>query len=132
MRTVTVLLVAVMLLAGCSTKSGSGGSSEAPVSSNGDFSMTLAFEPTPPKQGSETLIVTVKDSADRQVKGAAVKIGTTMPRMSMTGPNLTAQDNGDGTYSAVTNLNFATKWVFNVRAAARGKSATAEFAQDVP
>jgi len=54
-----------------------------------------------------------------------------MPAMSMSGPTLTFQDNGDGTYSAVTNMNYQTKWVLDVSATATGKSGAAEFAQDV-
>jgi YtkA-like protein len=73
----------------------------------------------------------VKDSTGSPVKGAEVKIGTTMPQMSMTGPNLIAQDNGDGTYSAVTNMNYATHWVLDVTATVGVKNAKAEFAADV-
>ncbi len=131
MRNVVVLMVAILLLVGCSAKSGSAGSSGAPVSSSGDFSMTLSFEPAPPKQGSETLTVAVKDGAGNPVKGATVKIGTTMPQMSMNGPNFTAQDNGDGTYSAITNLNYATRWVFDIATTRDGKTAKAEFTADV-
>lgn len=29
---------------------------------------------------------------------------------------VSAQDNGDGTYSARTNLNYATTWMFDVKA----------------
>ena len=131
MHKVFIVIAALALLAGCSTKTDSTGSSNAPLSSSGDFSMTLAFEPAPPKQGSETVTIAVKDSAGSPVKGATVKIGTAMPQMSMTGPNISAQDNGDGTYSAVTNMNYATRWVLDVTATLGGKSAKAEFAADV-
>ncbi|MDQ6766875.1 MAG: FixH family protein [Candidatus Eremiobacteraeota bacterium] len=132
MQKVFTVIAALTLLAGCSTKTGSAGSSNAPVSSSGDFSMTLAFEPTPPKQGAETLTLTIKDSNGNPVKGASLTIATTMPAMSMTGPSLKPQNNGDGTYSVVTNLNYGTKWVFDVTASAAGKYGKAEFAQDVP
>ena len=131
MRKVLVLIATLTLLAGCSAKTGSAGNSVAPLSSSGDFSMTLTLDPTPPKQGSETITVSVKDSAGGPVKGAVVKIGTTMPQMSMNGANLTAQDNGDGTYSVVTNMNYATRWVLDVIAIRGGKNAKAEFAIDV-
>ncbi len=35
----------------------------------------------------------------------------------MKGPKFSAQDNGDRTYSARTTLNYATVWVFEVKAA---------------
>ena len=131
MRDVIIFAVAALVLAGCSAKTGSPTGSNAPVSSSGDFSMTLAFDPTPPKQGNETITIALKDSAGNPVKGAVVKIGTTMPQMSMSGPNLTAQDNGDGTYSAVTNMNYATHWVLDVTAVLAAKNAKAEFAMDL-
>ena len=88
------------------------------------FTVSTAFDPTPPHQGPQTITVTVKDPMGKPVKGAKVKIATNMPLMSMAGPKLTAQDNGDGTYSAQTNLNYATTWTFDVTATAQGKSGT--------
>ena len=131
MRNLIILAAALSLLAACSEKTGSNTSAGAPVSSSGDFAMTLSFDPTPPKQGNETITVALQDSAGNPVKGATVAISTTMPQMSMRGPNLTAQDNGDGTYSAVTNMNFATRWVLDVTAKLSNKSAKAEFAANV-
>jgi ABC-type glycerol-3-phosphate transport system substrate-binding protein len=131
MRTAVALVIATLLIAGCSSKSPSAGSSGAPSSSSGDFSMTLSFDPAPPAKGNETITITVKDDSGNAVKGAIVKIGTTMPQMSMTGPKLTAQDNGDGTYSAVANLIYATHWVFDVAATQDGKRGNAEFTADV-
>jgi nitrogen fixation protein FixH len=93
--------------------------------------MTMSFDPSPPKQGNETISISVKDASGNAVKGAIVKAMTTMPAMSMSGPALTFQDNGDGTYSAVTNMNYQTKWVLDVKATAPGKSGAAEFDQDV-
>ena len=132
MRCVIVLVVAIMLLTDCSAKSSPAGYSGAPVSSSGDFSMTLSFEPSPPKRGNETVTVTLKDAVGNPVTGATVKISTSMPAMSMTGPILTAQDNSDGTYSAVTNLNYETQWVFEISAIQGGKSAKATFKADIP
>jgi hypothetical protein len=89
---------------------------------NGGLSMSTTFAPNPPHQGPETITVMVKDATGKPVKGAKVKIATNMPSMSMPGPTLTAQDNGDGTYSAQTNLNYSTMWTFTVTASAKGKS----------
>ena len=47
------------------------------------------------------------------------------------GAKLTAQDNGDGTYSAQTNLNYATMWTFAVTATAQGKTDTSTTKLDI-
>jgi hypothetical protein len=93
--------------------------------------VSTAFDPKPPHQGPETITVTVKDAMGKLIKGAKVKIATNMPMMSMAGPTLTAQDNSDGTYSAQTNLNYATTWTFAVTASAQGKTGTARSKFDV-
>ena len=131
MRTFLVVAAAGLLLFACSGKSGSNANPVAPVSSSGDFTITLSFDPTPPKQGNETITVDLRDGAGNPVTGALVTIRTTMPQMSMAGPKLTAQGNSDGTYSAVTNMNFATRWVLDVTATLSSKGAKAEFTADV-
>ena len=93
--------------------------------------MSLTFDPTPPKQGNETITVTVKDTTGKPVSGAVVKSEARMPDMKMTGPSLTFQDNGDGTYSAVANLNYQTNWVFDVTASRGASTSKAEFKADV-
>jgi YtkA-like/Invasin, domain 3 len=95
------------------------------------LSVSTSFDPKPPHQGLETITVTVKDAMGKPVKGAKVKLATNMPMMSMAGPTLTAQDNGDGTYSAQTNLNFATTWTFAVTATALGKTGKATTKVDI-
>lgn len=134
MKPLLVSVALTLALVGC----GSGGSSSSssattltPASSSGEFTMTMSFDPAPPKQGNETISISVKDASGNAVKGARLKATTKMPAMSMAGPALAFQDNGDGTYSAETNMNYQTKWVLDVRASAGGKSGTAEFEQDV-
>jgi len=51
--------------------------------------------------------------------------------ISMAGPKLTAQDNGDGTYSAQTNLNYATTWTFAVTASGMGQTGSATSKLDI-
>lgn len=131
MRYPIIVVLTVMLLAGCSGKSGAPGGSGTPVTSSGDFSMKLSFEPAPPKQGSETLTLTLIDASGNPVKGAMVTMDTKMPDMQMSGPSLRLQDNGDGTYSGVANLTYQTKWVFTARATSQGKSGSADFVEDV-
>ena len=118
-------------LAACSAKSDTTSSATVTAQPAGDFSVATQFTPDPPKQGSETITVIVKDAGGNVVKGATVKISSTMPAMSMVGPTLNATDNGDGTYAAQTNLNYATQWVFDIRIASAGKTGTAHVTQDV-
>jgi len=127
-----VLLVAlVATLAACSAKTETATTTMTPGQTAGDFTVATSFSPDPPKQGPETMIVSVKDAAGNPVKGATVKIATTMPAMSMAGPNLTGSDNGDGTYSVQTNLNYATQWAFDVTISANGKSGVLHVTKDV-
>ena len=128
----TLGLTAALLIAACSSNTGGGSATaQTPTSSTGELAMTLAFSPSPPKQGSETITISLKDASGNAVKGATVHISTKMPDMSMTGPTMTALDNGDGTYSAVANMNYQTKWLFDVTASNAGKSSTASFTVDV-
>lgn len=109
-----VALAALTLLAACG-----GGNA-----SNG-LSIGTAFSPDPPKQGTETVTVRLQDPSGAPVKGADVRIVTTMPQMSMSGPTAVATDNGDGSYSAKIVVAYATKWVFAISAKSDEKTATA-------
>jgi len=122
--------LAALWVASCAPSGNSGGA-QAPTSSTGDLAMTIAFDPSPPKQGSETITISLKDASGSATKGATVRIATKMPDMGMTGPAMSAQDNGDGTYSAVANFTYQTKWVFDVTASFGGKSSSAEFMNNV-
>ncbi len=124
--------VLVATIAACTSKSETSSSTtttQAQIA--GPFSVATQFSPEPPKQGPETITVTVKDASGTAIKGATVKIVTKMPTMSMTGPTLAATDNGDGTYAAQMNLNYATQWTFDVSVSAGGKSGIAHVTQDV-
>jgi nitrogen fixation protein FixH len=95
------------------------------------LAVSAVFDPAPPKQGMESITITVKDAMGKPVKGAAVKVATNMPTMSMTGPTVAAQDNGNGTYVAKTNLNFATTWTFDVTASSGSQKGTTHLSADV-
>ncbi len=123
-------MAATLWLAGCTSGGGSGGV-QTPAKATGDVAMTITFSPSPPKQGSETITMSLKTADGSAAKGAIVRIATNMPDMGMQGPTMTAQDNGDGTYSAVVNLNYQTQWVFDVSVSAAGKSSSAEFVNEV-
>lgn len=101
------------------------------ATSTSALTVSAAFQPNPPKQGVETIVVTVKDAVGRPVKGAIVTVGSSMPTMSMSGPSSKARDNGNGTYTAKTNVSFATKWTFDVLAAAKGRKAHTQLHADV-
>lgn len=119
------LLIALTLaftLAACSSKSETTSTTAPTGQVAGDFTISTQFSPDPPQQGAETITIGLKDASGNPVKGAAVTVATNMPSMSMAGPTLTATDNGDGTYSAQTNLNYATPWTFDIRAKAGAKT----------
>jgi nitrogen fixation protein FixH len=127
-----IALSVSLLLAACSSKDQTTSTTTtATAQQAGDFTIATQFSPDPPKQGAETITITLKDAAGNAVKGATVTIGTNMPGMSMAGPSLTASDNGDGTYSAQTNLNYATQWNFDIRAKAGAKTGKLAVKADV-
>jgi hypothetical protein len=95
------------------------------------LSVALSFAPSPPVKGFDTLTVTVKDANGNPVTGAAVRIKTTMPMMSMSGPILMPTDKGAGSYVVRGNLQYATTWVFDVTATASGAAGTARVTQEV-
>jgi nitrogen fixation protein FixH len=120
------------LLAACSSKTQTTSTTTtATAQQAGDFTISTQFSPDPPKQGDETITIALKDTGGNAVKGARVTIATSMPSMSMAGPTLTATDNGDGSYSAQTNLNYATQWTFDIRAKAGTKSGKLAVKADV-
>jgi len=131
LRRLLVPIALIATLAACSSKSETSATTTAQAQNAGGFSVATAFSPDPPKQGPETITVNVKDASGNPVKGATVKIASNMPNMSMSGPTLTATDNGDGTYPTQTNLNYTTKWVFDITVAAAGKNGTVHVTQDV-
>ncbi len=116
------------VLSACSPKSDV---ATATFQDAGDFKVATQFSPDPPKQGPETITFTVKDANSSPLKDAIVSIKSDMPTMSMAGPKLNATDNGDGTYSVQTTLNYATEWDFAINVMAGGKSGTANIKEIV-
>jgi len=125
------LAAAAIFVVACSSKDKNADNQGAAHASPGSLAITTTFNPDPPRQGTEALTLAVKDATGAPVKGAAVKITTQMPSMSMSGPGATAADNGDGTYSASLSLQYATSWHFIITASADGKTARSEVVQDV-
>ncbi len=125
---IVALVAAAVLIAGCSSKDKE---RQTRSTAAGNLSITTAFAPESLRKGSEMLTVTLKDATGAPVKGAIVKVDTTMPSMSMPGPSVAAHNNGDGSYSARLALQYATRWQFAVSATAAGKTATAHITADV-
>ncbi|MHB8703587.1 MAG: FixH family protein [Candidatus Tyrphobacter sp.] len=124
MRTIIALAAAALLIGGCSSKGKETQTTSAATGAQ-DIAITAAFTPDPPRKGVDILTLTLKDATGAPVKGASVRIDTTMPSMSMSGPTFTAKDNKDGTYTAQLALQYATTWRFAISAgAASGKGAT--------
>lgn len=90
----------------------------------------VAFNPDPPRLGTQTLTITLKEGGTA-VRGAEVTVATVMPAMAMSGPAVTASDNGDGTYTAHLSLQYATRWVFDVTASSDGRTTRAQITRDV-
>lgn len=130
MKKVVALVAAGLLIAGCSSKDKASQNSAA---SHGprDIQITTAFTPDPPRKGADVLVVMLKDGTGVPVKGATVKVETSMPSMSMGGPTVVGKDNGDGTYTARLMLQYATSWQFAVSARAPGKSGISQLTADV-
>ncbi|MDQ6932457.1 MAG: FixH family protein [Candidatus Eremiobacteraeota bacterium] len=131
MKKIAALVAATLLIAGCSSKGKDTQQSNSGVSGPDDLGITTAFIPNPPQKGPETMTITLKDRTGALVRGAVVKVQTTMPSMSMSGPSSVAHDNGDGTYSARFNLQYATGWQFAISAKAKSKNGRTEVRADV-
>jgi nitrogen fixation protein FixH len=109
---------------------GTSAGAAAPVSAAQALAVSASVSPNPPKTGPATIVVTVSESG-KPVSGAKVTIKTDMPAMSMPGPTLRATDNGDGTYSALTNLTDATTWRLRISAKSGAKTGAAVISVDV-
>ncbi|MDQ2680388.1 MAG: FixH family protein [Candidatus Eremiobacteraeota bacterium] len=129
MKGLASLTTIVVFLIGCSAANQSAIDGNTVVQ-NG-LTVGAVFNPNPPAKGIDTLTVTVKDAAGSVVKGAVVKITSSMPSMSMGGPNMIASDNGDGTYTARLSLQYATDWTFAATVNSKGKTARLSLTESV-
>lgn len=104
-----------------------------PAGATGDaaFSMNVAFNPNPPRQGNETIIVTLRDANHKAITNAVVTIATSMPAMSMGGPTIKATPSHAGVYVAKLNVNFVTRWKFDVIAKAGKQSVARSYTENV-
>jgi len=104
-----------------------------PAGATGDaaFRINVAFNPNPPRQGNETITVTLQDANHKAIKNAHVTIATSMPAMSMGGPTVNATPSRAGVYVANLNLNFVTRWKFDVIAKAGNQSVARSYTENV-
>ena len=95
------------------------------------LTMNVAFNPNPPRQGKETITITLQDTHNKPVSNANVIISTSMRPMSMGGPTIKATHSRAGLYVAKLNLNFGTQWTFDVKATAGHKSVRRSLTENV-
>jgi nitrogen fixation protein FixH len=120
MKLLSLMVLSLAALTACSGKT-----------AQGPLSVALSFAPSPPVKGFDVVTVRVTDANGNPVTGASVRIKTTMPMMSMSGPTFMPADKGAGSYALRGNLLYATTWVFDVTATANGATGTAHVTQDV-
>jgi len=100
---------------------GAGAAATAPSGS-----VEITTNPSPPRKGSNEMLITVRDSSGRQVTDAKVSVVFFMPAMPGMGmstmrveANATPKENG--AYAATVNLESGGTWSVNVTADKNGK-----------
>jgi len=98
----------------------------ASAAGNPSGSVQLTTKPNPPHEGSNEVVVTVRDSSGHQVNDAQVSVVFFMPAMSAMGmsamrvqANATPKENG--VYGATVNLQSGGTWNVTVTATKSGK-----------
>lgn len=64
----------------------------------GDLMVKLSITPLPPRSGSNSLIATLTEHGANSIRGARITGKTSMPTMSMPGPDLSASSAANGNY----------------------------------
>lgn len=87
----------------------------------------IATNPSPPRTGSNQVLVTVRDSSGKSVADAHVSVVFFMPAMAAMGMAATrtvatARPKGDGTYAATINLPSGGTWNVTVVATRAGQT----------
>jgi Cu(I)/Ag(I) efflux system membrane fusion protein/cobalt-zinc-cadmium efflux system membrane fusion protein len=101
------------------------GASAAAVAPSG--TVDIATNPSPPRKGSNQVLVTVRDSSGKPVADAHVSVVFFMPAMAAMGMAAmrtvaTAMPKGDGTYAATINLQSGGTWNVTVVATRAGQT----------
>jgi Cu(I)/Ag(I) efflux system membrane fusion protein/cobalt-zinc-cadmium efflux system membrane fusion protein len=104
-----------------------GAGAAAAMNTQASATVTLTTEPSPPRKGSNTLRVQVKDGSGAPVTGAQVNVTffmAAMPAMGMAAMLATAdlQDSGAGTYTGPLTLASGGTWQVTVVAQKDGRT----------
>ena len=96
----------------------------------GDMIATISLQPSPPKGGSNSIVVTLQEPSGATVSGAKVSAKTSMPTMSMGGPDLDFA-NTSGSYK--TDANFMSGlWEIDLSVTAPGHVGQLTITAEVP
>ncbi len=96
---------------------------------DGLFTATVRFEPSPPRKGSEMLMVHLTDAAGAPVTGATLQVTATMPAHGHgLGATPHVEETGEGNYM-VHNVFFqmAGHWVLDVTVSAERTTDVVQF-----
>jgi hypothetical protein len=116
-----VMAILVLGLAAC------GGQPTSPAG-NGEVTIVLETDPSPPTMGDIELIVLVTDAQGNPLEGAKVDVGadhTDMTGMGMHGP---ASEQGDGRYAIKANFSMTGNWKITVYV----RQGELDIKQDIP
>jgi hypothetical protein len=72
---------------------------------SGDLRLKVAMSPSPPKSGSNSIVVTVEQGGNTVVAGAKINGKSSMPTMDMAGPDLHGAEKGNGHYELTSNFS---------------------------
>ena len=112
------LFTLLLLAAGCGRRD-----APAVVDRVGPYAVAVRNEPTPPRTGENTLVVTVEDEKGAPVRGARIETVVSMPAMGAM-PYMESRgrvsETAPGTYRVAYGLSMAGEWDVVLRIAARG------------
>ena len=115
---VSISLVVLPMLSGCSAKPGASG----PVAQDsGDLHIVLATDPTPLRVGDDTLIVTITDQATNQPVVDANITVTAYNQLAGGGDTETGRSQGNGVYNVPIKLPIADQYMGTVTVQRLGK-----------
>lgn len=115
-----ILIVAILVIGFLSFKlifnsSGKTGSLGESSSASADSQISLSTNPSPPKLGKTTLVITVKDSNGKPVDNATVFFDLNMTAMNMGTQQGNATSQGNGQYAATGSLSMGGPWAVRTK-----------------
>jgi hypothetical protein len=127
MKSLTVLMVMVLLLAGTVYSKDYEVTKKA-----GDLTVMVRIDKNPPVTGTNNMEITVKDASGKTVTDAKMVVEYSMPAMpGMPAMNYKAdaQLKGDA-YKAAMNLSMSGSWNVSIKVTRANKTQTAKFTVD--